>query len=216
METAARTPLLPAAEIIETVQSRYSQCAADGAEGAGFENFEAVQSWGYDEEFLNSCGMLLSDESTALFYAACGGGCPLRLPGPAPAKGETVVDLGCGAGHDLVLASRMVGPSGAVLGVDLTAGMLDAARRNVDLYNDCFPEQQCAAAPVDLQCASLESSDCGRENYADVCISNGVFNLTKDKRAAFATAFRTLKPGGRFLLSDVCHVEKKVDEVESS
>ena len=67
-----------------------------------------------------------------IFAAACGGGCPLMLAdGKPPCQGEVVVDLGCGAGHDCLLASKMVGPSGKVIGVDCTQEMLQRAEATV-------------------------------------------------------------------------------------
>jgi ubiquinone/menaquinone biosynthesis C-methylase UbiE len=163
---------------------------------------------GYDKEFLESCGL---KNPGRLFSASCGSGCPLRLPG-GPIAGETVIDFGCGAGHDVIIASCLVGNTGRVIGIDMTPEMIDAAKKNVEMY-------QGNADNIELLCAAIDNPDelvgVVDANSADVVISNGVLNLCADKRAAFAMAFRALKPGGRFLLSDLCRVETNPSAVVS-
>lgn len=101
--------------------------------------------------------------------------------------GQTVLDLGCGAGLDSILAARRVGPTGTVIGVDFAAEMVEKAKRNagaVGVMNAEFREGEADALPV---------SDAS----VDVVISNGVFNLCLDKPKVLAEAFRVLRPGGR-------------------
>jgi SAM-dependent methyltransferase len=168
----------------------YNDVAAD----AKFN--EAVNAWGYDKEFLDKCGF--SDPGD-LFVIACGGGCPLRLEGQLPAKGAKVVDLGCGAGHDVVLAARLVGASGKVIGVDVTPGMLRKTQENVNKF------RKPGDADVQLIQGAFDDSSLDQipSGWADLVTSNGAFNLCEDKLKAFATAYRLLKPGGRFHLTDV-------------
>jgi ubiquinone/menaquinone biosynthesis C-methylase UbiE len=178
-----------------------------GGDGEGVLS-DRGEGLGYDKEFLESCGLKTSGR---LFAASCGSGCPLRLPG-GPIAGETVIDFGCGAGHDVIIASCLVGNTGRVIGIDMTPEMIAAARTNVEMY-------QCNANNIELLCAAIDDPEELESvidaNCADVVISNGVFNLCSDKRAAFAMSFRALKPGGRFLLSDLCRVETNPSAVIS-
>jgi SAM-dependent methyltransferase len=115
--------------------------------------------------------------------------------------GETVVDLGCGAGFDTVLAAQMVGAEGQVIGVDMTPAMLQKARRSAELLG---------LGNVDLREGYLEELPIA-DATADVVISNGVINLCPDKATVLAEAFRVLKSGGRLQIADII-VAKAVPE----
>src|SRR5712691_6963757 len=107
--------------------------------------------------------------------------------------GERVLDCGSGSGADSLIAATVVGPSGWVIGVDMTPEMLDKARRNAEvagLRNVEFREGVLEALPVP-------------DRWADVVISNGVLNLVPDKTVALAEFFRVLGPGGRIQLADI-------------
>ncbi len=113
--------------------------------------------------------------------------------------GEQVVDVGCGAGIDSLIAARMVGPTGRVIGVDMTPAMLAKARRSAaeaQLTNIDFVEGFAESLPVP-------------DGWADIVISNGVLNLMPDKPAALKEMARVLKPGGRLQIGDIL-VQKAV------
>lgn len=115
------------------------------------------------------------------------------------AAGERVVDVGCGAGIDSLIAAKMVGPAGAVVGVDMTVAMLEKARTAADgVDNVEFQQGFGEEIPVP-------------DGWADVVISNGVLNLMPDKARALAEMARVLKPEGRLQLVDIL-VDRPVPE----
>lgn len=120
-----------------------------------------------------------------------GTGCPFALGELAP--GENVVDIGCGGGIDSLIAARMVGPTGRVVGIDMTQAMLDRAQRAAE---------ECGARNVEFKRAFAEDLPI-EDGWADVVISNGVFNLFPDKYAALSEWNRVLKPGGRLQIGDI-------------
>ena len=120
----------------------------------------------------------------------CGVGNPFSL-GPVNA-GEAVLDIGCGAGVDTILAAMMVGPAGKAIGVDIVPEMLQRATENLkatDLKNVTFQRTSGEELPFE-------------DNTFDVVTSNGVINLIPDKAATLKEAMRVLKPGGRLIIAD--------------
>jgi ubiquinone/menaquinone biosynthesis C-methylase UbiE len=108
-------------------------------------------------------------------------------------EGLVVADIGCGAGMDLLLAARAVGPRGRAIGVDLTEAMAEKARRSARAAGLANVEVRIGdAMSLPLEDASV-----------DVVISNGVLNLTTDKSVAFGEVSRVIKPGGRSLYADI-------------
>ena len=115
--------------------------------------------------------------------------------------GESVVDLGCGAGIDTFIAAKKVGPTGQVIGVDMTETMLNKARK---------AQEEIGCSQVQFEYGVIEDLPIA-ENWADVIISNGVFNLAPNKEQVLREIYRVLKPGGRLQIADIL-VQKKVPE----
>lgn len=115
--------------------------------------------------------------------------------------GDRIVDVGCGAGLDCLIAANMVGPSGEVIGIDMTAEMVEKAQKNAKLAgmkNVTFKQGYSEELPIP-------------DEWADVVFSNGALNLSPDKEGVYAELFRVLKPGGRIQVGDII-VQKPLSE----
>ena len=134
---------------------------------------------------------VLSDLPDDVFDTFCGVGNPLALE--SDYAGKQVLDVGCGAGLDMILASRLVGPTGRVRGIDLTAEMVENARSNF---------VRAGATNANAVVAGSEAIPYD-DNTFDVVISNGVLNLSPLKDRSLCEIFRVLKPGGRLQFADI-------------
>jgi SAM-dependent methyltransferase len=134
---------------------------------------------------------ILEDIPVEMLRSFCGVGNPFSID--RIEEGTTVLDVGCGAGFDLLVALQLVGPSGKVVGVDLTKEMIDKARANLESMQ---------IKNYELHRISAEQLPFA-DNSFDVVISNGVINLSPDKPRIFAEIHRVLKKGGRLQFADI-------------
>jgi len=192
--TAPSVPVAPNVDrevLREAIQEEYEAVAREPERGFHFHTGRPLaQILGYRSEWLDG----LPEGSIESF---AGTGNPFSLG--ALAVGERVVDIGCGAGIDSLIAAGMVGPEGAVIGIDMTPSMLEKAQAGVgDLDHVEFRLGFGEELPVP-------------DGWADVIISNGVVNLMPDKQEVFAEMARVLKPGGRIQIGDIL-VDRPVPE----
>jgi SAM-dependent methyltransferase len=181
------------------IQSIYARVASEPSGSFHFHRGPGYASdmLGYDANALAA----LPAESTASFAGVAN---PHRIA--AIASGATVVDIGCGAGMDLFLAAQAVGASGRAIGIDMTEAMAARARTGAAALGLAHAEVRIGDAlglPVD-------------SDSIDYVISNGVINLTPDKRQAFAEVFRVLKPGGEFLYGDIIVASELSESIRSN
>ena len=178
-------PAVDLDELRASIRAEYAAVAAEPDRGFHFHTgYRLAAILGYPQEWIETL-------PAGAVASMAGTGNPFSLGEIQP--GERVVDCGSGAGTDALIAARLVGPSGRVIGIDMTPEMLAKARTNAveaGLTNVEFREGLLEALPVET-------------GWADVVISNGVLNLVPDKAAALAEMYRVLRPGGRLQAADI-------------
>ncbi len=138
--------------------------------------------------------------------ADLGLGCGLPTEYAGIKKGDTVVDLGCGAGNDVFIARSIVGEEGKVIGIDMTEEMIERANNN---------KEKLGYKNVEFKLGDIENIPL-EDNIADVVISNCVLNLVPDKVKAFSEIYRILKPGAHFCISDIVVQGELPEELKKS
>ena len=179
--------VVDAGALREEVKNKYREVAADPHGKHHFHTGRYLaKRLGYDDGFVGS----LPDVAVESFAGVAN---PFALRSLMP--GERVVDVGSGAGFDSFVAAHQAGPTGKVIGVDMTEEMLAKSRSTaatLGLTHIEFREGLAENLPVD-------------DGWADVVISNGVINLCADKKAVFSEILRVLRPGGRLQFADIAN-----------
>ena len=193
------TQIAPKVDILrKEIQEKYTEVASNPELTFHFHHgLPLAKILEYPEQLLDG----LPDEAVESF---AGVGNPFSVG--EIATGETVLDIGSGCGFDCMIAAKLVGPAGKVIGVDMTDAMLQRSRKtakNLGLTQLEFKKGYAEELPAP-------------DGSVDVVISNGVINLTPDKYAVFNEVFRVLKPGGRLYLADIVVYKQVPDEAKKN
>lgn len=172
-------------QIKETVKSKYAEIATEAKSCGCGCNSKVIDYTIMQDNYSELNGYVKE--------ADMGLGCGVPTEYAGIQKGDTVVDLGCGAGNDIFVALPHAGIEGKLIGIDFTQEMIDKANKNKNALR---------AENVEFKLGEIENLPL-EQNTADVVISNCVLNLVPNKEKAFAEIFRTLKPGGHFCVSDI-------------
>jgi arsenite methyltransferase len=179
------TPQQDPAAIKNAIRQKYAEVAVSAAGKFQYPTGrEGAELLGYDRALIQSA-------PPQLLGSFCGVGNPFSLG--EIRRGSAVLDVGCGAGFDMYVASRLVGDQGRVCGIDLTDDMASLARKNL---------AKAGASNVEIKTADTEHIPYPDHSF-DVVISNGVINLSPSKQATFKEIYRVLKPGGTLQFADV-------------
>jgi SAM-dependent methyltransferase len=186
--------------IIQRVRAQYSAAARSGLSGERAGVRAIAEAFGYSAEELAAI------PAGANLGLSCGN--PTALARLRP--GETVVDLGCGGGIDVLLAALKVGPTGRAIGIDMTPAMIERARTNAGqpIRGQILRNVEFHLAPIDHLPLPDDRVDC--------LVSNCVINLAPDKPAVFREMLRVLRPGGRVAVSDIALKKPLPEELKRS
>ena len=195
-------------EIREVVRERYARAARRASQAASCCGPAASDCCGGSEEDVITRDLYSVDERSELpeaaVLASLGCGNPTALA--ELSAGEVVLDLGSGGGIDVLLSARRVGPTGKAYGVDMTDEMLELARRN---------QREAGVSNAEFLKGTIENVPLPDESV-DVVISNCVINLSTDKDSVLREAFRVLRKGGRFAVSDIVIQGRLPEELRES
>jgi arsenite methyltransferase len=189
-----------AGDILEQVRTKYGAAARSGLSGDNAGVRAIAEAFGYSPEELAAL------PAGANLGLSCGN--PTAFARLRP--GETVVDLGCGGGIDVLLAALKVGPKGRAIGIDMTEAMIERARANArqPVQGQILTNVEFHLATIDLLPLPADSVDC--------LVSNCVINLAPDKGAVFREMWRVLRPGGRVAVSDMALKKPLPEELKQS